>query len=279
MRASSCLWSSAWRPARPKRSSALSGGDSKVPPSPTSLGIGSFTDWSSPSTAVSWSPGRRPSSSSIRSSRFVSARGPEDRIRIADVGTGSGAVGVSVAVHVPQATVYATDISREALRVANANRRRHGVEDRVQLVQSDLLEGLAGKFDVIVSNPPYIKSGEIGGLAAEIEREPPRVPWTGGADGLAVTGRLLRQTSTRLRPGGLVLVEIGEGPARIRTGAGRTGPPRRRGLLHQRPDRPPAGRFGGAGPTGRKVVARACPRSGRDSSGRAPVTADRPEPK
>ena len=140
---------------------------------------------------------------------FVSARGPEDRIRIADVGTGSGAVGVSVAVHVPQATVYATDISGEALHVANSNRRRHGVEDRVHLVQSDLLEGLVGKFDVIVSNPPYIRSREISGLAAELEREPPRA-LDGGADGLAVTGRLLRQASTRLRPRGLVLVEIGE---------------------------------------------------------------------
>ena len=139
--------------------------------------------------------------------QFASDREREGPLRVADVGAGSGAVGVSVAVHVPQATVYATDISREALQVADVNRHRHGVESRLHLVQGDLLQGLCGAFDVIVSNPPYIRSRDMAGLAAEVGREPPRA-LDGGADGLAVTERLLRQASSRLRPGGLVLVEI-----------------------------------------------------------------------
>ena len=141
--------------------------------------------------------------------QFASDRELKGPFRVADVGTGSGAVAVAVAVHVPQATVYATDISGEALQVADVNRHRHGVESRLHLVQGDLLQGLGGAFDVIVSNPPYIRSLNMAGLAAEVGREPSRA-LDGGADGLAITERLLRQASSRLRPGGLALVEIAE---------------------------------------------------------------------
>ncbi len=126
---------------------------------------------------------------------------------VVDVGTGSGAVAVAVAVHRPQAIVLATDVSQKALRVADVNRRRHGVAERVHLVQTDLLRGFLGMADLIVSNPPYLRTDEIGSLAPELTYEP-RVALNGGADGMDVIRRLFRQASSILRPGGRLLVEI-----------------------------------------------------------------------
>ena len=126
---------------------------------------------------------------------------------VADVGTGSGAIAIAIARHLPQATIYATDVRREALAVADVNRRRHDVMERVHLWQGDLLEALRQPVDIIVSNPPYIESAQLADLAAEVRREP---PWAldGGADGLDITDRLLRQAPDYLRPGGRILVEI-----------------------------------------------------------------------
>ena len=126
---------------------------------------------------------------------------------VVDVGTGSGAVAIAIAVHLPRATILATDKSREALHIADANRHRHGVSDRVHLVQEDLLRGFLGMADVIVSNPPYLRTGEIESLAPELAHEP-RIALNGGADGMDVIRRLLGQASSMLRPGGRVLVEI-----------------------------------------------------------------------
>jgi release factor glutamine methyltransferase len=128
-------------------------------------------------------------------------------LEIADVGTGSGAIAVAVARHLPAATVYATDASRTALEVADANRRRHGVADRVSLHEGDLLEALLGTVDVIVSNPPYIATAEFGTLPADVLREP-MAALDGGPDGLSVTRRLIRRAPSYLRPGGRLVVEI-----------------------------------------------------------------------
>ena len=132
---------------------------------------------------------------------------PGEDLRIVDVGTGSGALAVAIARQLPRATLYATDVSRQALLVADVNRRRHGVSNRVHLCQGDLLEALGGSVDIIVSNPPYIRTGEMAHLGSEVRREPPRA-LDGGADGLDVTRSLLQQVPARLYPGGLVLVEI-----------------------------------------------------------------------
>ena len=132
---------------------------------------------------------------------------PGEGLRIADVGTGSGAIAVSISRHLPNAQVYATDISPEALSVADINRRRHGVLGRVHLRRGDLLQALDGPVDVVVSNPPYLKSGEILCLAPEVQREPFHA-LDGGATGLEVIGRLLKQAPEYLRPGGLMAVEI-----------------------------------------------------------------------
>ncbi len=128
------------------------------------------------------------------------------RLTVLDVGTGSGAIAVALACHLPSATVHATDSSREALLVADANMKRHNLSDRVHLVQTDLLGCLNTTVDVIVSNPPYIASEDIGGLADEVRQEP-RSAIDGGMDGLGPTARLLIQAQGHIRPGGLVLVE------------------------------------------------------------------------
>ena len=138
--------------------------------------------------------------------KWPSGRGPV----IADVGTGSGAIAVAIAVNMPDATVYATDSSLRALDVADANSRRHGVSDRVRLFYGDLLGALPGKVDAIVSNPPYLSTTEIGGLAPELKREP-AAALDGGPDGLDVLGRLIRKAPDYLRSGGLIAVEIAPG--------------------------------------------------------------------
>ena len=130
-----------------------------------------------------------------------------ERPRIADVGTGSGAIAIAIASNLPQATVYATDVSHEALAVADINRRGHGVSDRVHLCLGDLLEALPEGVDAIVSNPPYLRSSEIPHLAAEVRREPISA-LDGGADGLDVISRLIQQANGYLRPNGCIMVEI-----------------------------------------------------------------------
>ncbi len=128
---------------------------------------------------------------------------------IADVGAGSGAIAVALAVHLPQATVYALDASAEALALTAENARRHGVSDRVRCLQGDLLTPLPGAVDLIVANLPYIATEEWPELAPEIRLYEPRAALDGGADGLALIRRLLATAAPYLKPGGALLLEIG----------------------------------------------------------------------
>ncbi len=132
---------------------------------------------------------------------------------IADVGTGSGAIAVALAVHLPYAQVCALDSSREALEVAWRNADRHGVLGRMCLVQSDLLEHLPWAVDILVANLPYVADEEWPSLAPEIRFHEPAHALRGGANGLDLIRRLLAQTPERLRPGGAVVLEIGAGQA------------------------------------------------------------------
>jgi release factor glutamine methyltransferase len=134
----------------------------------------------------------------------------ERPVQIADVGTGSGAIAVCVARHAPRAQVTAFDISPGALKVAEANARKHKVQDRIQFVQGDLLESLPDEpqFDIIASNPPYVTQGEFDALPGEIKDREPAVAFVAGADGMRVIDRLLPQSVARLHPRGALVMEI-----------------------------------------------------------------------
>lgn len=136
------------------------------------------------------------------------ATGPTEGF-IVDVGTGSGAIAVTLAVHLAGAHILATDTSPAALAVARRNAARHGVAVRVDCVQADLLAPLAGELRLIVANPPYVSWAELDAAAPEVARYEPRHALDGGPDGLAVLDRLLAMASCRLSPGGTLLVEIG----------------------------------------------------------------------
>ena len=132
-------------------------------------------------------------------------------LRIADVGAGSGAIAVALAVHLPGATVYALDHSADALEVVAENARRHRVSGRVHCLHSDLLSALLGPVDLITANLPYVTTGEWRELAPEIRTHEPRSALDGGRDGLALIGRLLATAGPYIRPAGAILLEIGAG--------------------------------------------------------------------
>ncbi|MDA8334805.1 MAG: peptide chain release factor N(5)-glutamine methyltransferase [Peptococcaceae bacterium] len=134
------------------------------------------------------------------------AGGPSPRV--IDVGTGSGAIAVSLAVHHPPARVTAVDISAAALAVAAANAGRHGVADRLTFAWGDLLADLDGQADLIVANLPYIPSGDLAGLPDDVRREP-RLALDGGPDGLDLYRRLVPAALHLLKPEGHLLAELG----------------------------------------------------------------------
>ena len=130
-------------------------------------------------------------------------------LRIADVGAGSGAIAVSLAVHLPGATVYALDHSADALEMVAENARRHHVASRVHCLRSDLLTALPGPVDLITANLPYVTTSEWQELAPEIRDHEPRSALDGGPDGLALMRRLLAMAGPNLLPSGAILLEIG----------------------------------------------------------------------
>ena len=138
------------------------------------------------------------------------------RSSVADVGTGSGAIAVALAVNVPELLVYAMDVSDAALTVAAQNVWRYGVGEQVQLLPGHLLEPLPAPVDVIVANLPYIATGDLPGLPPQVRGYEPALALDGGADGLGVIADLLVSLAAppgchKLRPGGRVYLEIGAG--------------------------------------------------------------------
>ncbi len=129
--------------------------------------------------------------------------------RLIDLGTGSGAIAVTLLAERPAATGLAVDISPGALAVAAENARRHGVAARLDLLRSDWWERVTGRFDLVVANPPYVATAEIASLAPEVRLHEPRLALDGGADGLAPYRAILAGLGRHLAPGGRVLVEIG----------------------------------------------------------------------
>lgn len=130
--------------------------------------------------------------------------------RIVDIGTGSGCIAIASALALPQAVVDAVDVSAGALAVTQLNIRRHHVEDRVRAVLSDVYAGLGGeRYDVIVSNPPYVSAAEMTALPEEYLKEPD-LGLRAGHDGLDVVRRLLAGAADHLNPGGVLIVEVGD---------------------------------------------------------------------
>jgi release factor glutamine methyltransferase len=136
--------------------------------------------------------------------------GRDIAVRICDVGTGSGAIAVALAHALPRAEVTALDISRAALDVARGNAERLGVAGRIRFVESDLLRAVRGeKFEVVVSNPPYVAEGEV--LETQVREYEPREALFAGPTGLEVYRRLIPEARESLVAGGWLLMEIGHG--------------------------------------------------------------------
>ncbi len=128
---------------------------------------------------------------------------------IVDAGTGSGCLAVALALEFEHARVIATDISGPALAVARRNAARNGAGHRIDFREGNLLEPVMETADLIVSNPPYVASGDEAGLVPEVRDHEPHVALFAGTDGLSVFGKLFPAAAARLRPGGRLIVEVG----------------------------------------------------------------------
>ena len=143
---------------------------------------------------------------------------------IADVGTGSGCLAVCLAREFPRARVIATDVSAAALAVAAGNARRHGVAERIEFRHASLLDGVTTPLPLIVSNPPYVATGDIRGLTPEVREYEPGVALDGGPDGLDLIRDLLREARRALEPRGWLVFEFGFGQEdRVREAIARGG--------------------------------------------------------
>jgi len=130
--------------------------------------------------------------------------------RIVDIGTGSGVIAFSLAKEFPEAQIFATDVSEDTLALARENAARLGLSDRVQFRKSDLLENLDERFDLIVANLPYIATGDRNTLSRDVLHDP-EVALFAGAHGDECVRELIEQAPPRLRPGGMLALEIGLG--------------------------------------------------------------------
>jgi release factor glutamine methyltransferase len=152
----------------------------------------------------------RPETELIIEAALEQFAGRDDAIAIADACTGSGCLAVALADELPRASVVATDISEVALAVARRNAKRHGV-GRIHWVCTDVLDGIDGTFDLIVGNPPYVRSGDRPALQPEVRDYEPAVALFGGNTGVEIVAKLVKQATSRLRSQGVLIFEFGFG--------------------------------------------------------------------
>ena len=136
---------------------------------------------------------------------------PDRPLRIADLGTGTGAILLALLSELPAAQGYGTDVSDDVLRIAAANAARVGLSGRAKFIACDFASRLTGPFDLIVSNPPYIRTADIAGLAAEVRDHDPLAALDGGPDGLDAYRTLIPQAAYLLAADGWLVVEAGQG--------------------------------------------------------------------
>ena len=132
---------------------------------------------------------------------------------LVDIGTGTGCIPIAALAHYPQARAIACDLSAEALEVARRNAAANRVSERLRLLQANLLSGVLGRADILVSNPPYIPAEEIAGLQPEVRDFEPRLALDGGADGLALLSGIVQEAHRVLKPKGWLAVEVAQGQA------------------------------------------------------------------
>ncbi|OGC15563.1 protein-(glutamine-N5) methyltransferase, release factor-specific [candidate division WOR-1 bacterium RIFOXYC2_FULL_37_10] len=129
-------------------------------------------------------------------------------LNVLDIGTGSGCIAVTLAKYIPQAKVWATDISEEALEIAKKNAKKHGILDRIKLIKGDLFADIKEKFDIIISNPPYIPTDDIENLEPNVKGFEPREALDGGKDGLDIVRKIIEEASIYLKPDGILMLEL-----------------------------------------------------------------------
>ena len=141
---------------------------------------------------------------------LIKQQQPDGPVAVADIGTGSGAISIAIARHCSRSHVVAIDKSAAALEIARQNVADHKLNDRIELLSSDLLDAIPAerRFDFIVSNPPYVSEAEWAALAREVRDHEPRLALVGGPTGTEVIGRLIPQAADRLRGGGWLILEI-----------------------------------------------------------------------
>src|SRR5205807_19857 len=141
---------------------------------------------------------------------LAKAHYPDGKIKMIDVGTGSGCIALALATELRYAEIHACDLSEEALEIARINAARLGLEARVQFHHSDLLGGYRGEqFDFVVSNPPYVGESEADKVQKQVREFEPKVAVFSGWEGMDIYKRLIPQAYTALKPGGWLVTEIG----------------------------------------------------------------------